>query len=154
MEIDDLVTQTLNQISGALLEKSRFGRSGKSLFWVSQKGLKKTATALKESCGLDSLENLSAMQVDESLVFTYFLRNTQTGATAMLRVSSEMKKPDDALMFPSIGETWEMADRFEEEIGILFGVSFDGRVAEETSRGVWDGFPLRKTSLIAGGITP
>jgi NADH:ubiquinone oxidoreductase subunit C len=149
VEISELVTQTLSGLPDAVLEKSRFGRSESVLFWLDPAQLLAAAQALKAEVELDWLENLSAMQVEEDIVFTYFLQKPETTQTVILRVSVPMPSfGDEAIEVQSLTTVWPMAAPFEDEIAKLFGVKFDGR---EPTRS-WDGFPLRKNFVLNGGV--
>jgi NADH:ubiquinone oxidoreductase subunit C len=150
VEISELVTQTLNRIPNAVLEKSRFGRSEQNLFWLNGKQLLTSAQALRDQAGLDWLENLSAMQVDESLVFTYFVRKFEEAETTILRVSIDLASfGDEYVELQSVTSVWPMAKPFESEISRLFGVKIDGKDPVRE----WDGFPLRKNFVMSGGLS-
>lgn len=149
METSDVVTQILDSISGAVVEKARFGRSELTLFWVDAGKLLRCASELRTQGGFD-LENLSAMQVDESLAFTYFLRNPENGDRAVIRATRECKSADDWISHESMASVWPMAKPYEAEISRLFGVRIDGCEAAKE----WDGFPLRKSFVVTGGISP
>lgn len=143
MDINEQITQLLSRIPGAMVEKTRFGRSERVLFWVSLASLKEIARLVRAEAGFDVLENLSAMQVDESLVFTYVAMNSTTHEWIVLRGSAELTGDGKRVPCPSVSEIWPMARNFEQEISPLFGVAFDG-VGEGRVRAAHAGFPLRK----------
>jgi NADH:ubiquinone oxidoreductase subunit C len=149
VDTSERVTQILNSFPDAVLEKARFGRSEQALYWLKANRLEDAARALKREGGFE-LENLSAMEIDTSIVLTYFIRNPETRAIAVLRVSEKLKSPDDWVTHESVATVWPMAVPFEAEISRLFGVKFDG----QNSRKEWEGFPLRKSFVLTGGISP
>lgn len=164
METNEKFSAIFNQIPGALLEKSRFGRSESHAFWINAGKLFETAKHLRADAGMSWLENFSCIQIDQSLVMTYFVRSSILEAqqeTIILRVSFDLPhsslheqghgQKDGHPMFsaPSVSEIWPIAEEFEAEIAKLFGVQFarqDGRAAKESAatEADWNGFPLRK----------
>ena len=149
METNDLITQTLKQAGVSVLEKSRFGRSEKALFWVNADQIAKAAMAVKSQAGLDWLENLSAMHLEDSLVFTYFVRSTGRTDSAIFRASVELVLGSgEKVKLDSVTEAWPMATSYEAEISRLFGVKFPG---QEPAVDPWEGFPLRKNFGVSSG---
>jgi NADH:ubiquinone oxidoreductase subunit C len=156
VETGDPVTRIFKHAPHFILETSRFGRSESMVYWLDSKNLLETSRLLKDG-GFDWLENLSAMQVDENLVFTYFLRGSQGTDTAVFRTSIELGSVsgksgfgEDWVEMDSVASVWPMAQAFESEISRLFGVKLRG----VESRFDHDGFPLRKTFVVNGGIQP
>ena len=166
MEITEIVAQILNQVPGAMLEKTLFGRSESALYRVSNKKIEKIARALKDEAGFDWLENLSAMQMEEDLVFTYFLRNSSSSETLILRASVPIAEKRGStgiggeawVEMESLSAIWPMAIPREEEISQLFGVRFSGETDDSEPGNTWDGFPMRKSFDVigasGGGIGP
>lgn len=158
METTEIVTQILNQVQGALLESCRFGRSESALYRVSDKKLQKVARALKDEAGFDWLENLSAMQMEEDLVFTYFLRKTNSSETLIVRTSVPITEKRGStgiggeawVEMDSLSAIWPMAILREAEISRLFGVRFSGTADDPEPGSSWDGFPLRKSFDVIG----
>lgn len=143
-----ILEKVLKQHSGSVLEQSRFGRSEMTLFWI---GLNYFIPAMKELSqegGLDLLENLSAMQVEDNIVCTYFLKNSKTEELVVIRVSAAIEPGEDWVDLQSVQSIWSPAQYFEDEISRLFGVRFSG---EEGVR-EWGGFPLRKSFFVSGGV--
>jgi Ni,Fe-hydrogenase III component G len=135
-----------NQIPGSLLETSRFGRSESHAYWINSGSLFECAKRIRSDAGMNWLENLSCIQVDQSLVMTYFVR-----ASFDLPLSSPTAHGEDVLWVsaPSVSEVWPIAAEFEVEIARLFGVRFqrqEGLPAHESAAPdvSWNGFPLRK----------
>lgn len=140
----------------ALLQCLDFGKSTEGCAWIESSLLLESAKSLSQQPDLvfDWLENLSAMQMDEVIVFTYFLRSRETKETAILRSSVSLKKPEDWIRFPSVVEAWPSALEQEREISELFGVEFytqkeNGAKEGTKSKGEilgegFQGFPLRK----------
>jgi NADH:ubiquinone oxidoreductase subunit C len=151
VETNEKLTKIFNSVSDSLLEKARFGRSESTSYWINSLKLTEICEKLKEQAGYDWLENLSCIQVDETLVFTYFLRTRETGQSTILRVSVDI--PQSASLttadasevdLPSVSNIWKSAETFEPEIALLFGVRFSSEsLVPETPRS-WSGFPLRK----------
>jgi NADH:ubiquinone oxidoreductase subunit C len=160
VEMNEKFSAIFNQIPGALLEKSRFGRSENHAFWINAARLFESAKLLRSEAGMNWLENFSCIQVDQSLVMTYFIRSSvmePQQETIILRVSFDLPHSsphadgdDHALVTaPSLSEIWPIAEEFEIEIGKLFGIRFtrqDGRPEKESAHAEasWNGFPLRK----------
>jgi NADH:ubiquinone oxidoreductase subunit C len=160
VETNDKFSAIFNQIPGALLEKSRFGRSESHAYWINSASLFECTKRLRSEGGMSWLENLSCIQVDQSLVMTYFIRSTVSEPqqeTIILRVSFDLPHSTPhgdgdehpLVSAPSVSEIWPIADEFEIEIAKLFGVQFtrqDGRAEKESAHAEasWNGFPLRK----------
>ena len=131
----------------ALLEGSRFGRAGDTLVWIESVSIAEVAQLLKENeeTQLDWLEHMSVMEIEDTLVITYFLRSRELGHRILLRVSGIVSNPLDEVAVPSVTQVWPMAELMEKEAHDLFGVRFS-----DESKGRfflpedWRGFPLRK----------
>jgi hypothetical protein len=112
VETADHVIQILKQsVSDAVLEVSSFGRAGGVVFplaWVKPSRIVECARALSDQGGFTQLENFSAMQVEDDVLFTYFAKNPETLETALLRVSLEVKA-ERWLELASVAEVWPMA---------------------------------------------
>jgi NADH:ubiquinone oxidoreductase subunit C len=153
VDTGEILNKLKQAAPGGVLEKSRFGRSSHLSLWVEAKSLPRIAAFLKADAeiGLDWLENLSAIQMDESLVVTYFLRSTKQSHTLILRVSVVPASAAREADLPSVAGTWAMATPFEIEIQELFGIRFttvDGGAAHDFSQRLpkgWNGYPLRKS---------
>jgi NADH:ubiquinone oxidoreductase subunit C len=159
METNEKFSAIFNQIPGALLEKSRFGRSENLAFWINSAQLFESAKRLRAEGGMSWIENLSCIQVDQSLVMTYFVRSSVAEPqqdTMIVRVSFDLpqaphgQEDDHAFVVaPSVSEVWPIAEEFEIEIAKLFGVQFtrqDRRTEDPRAHAEadWNGFPLRK----------
>jgi NADH:ubiquinone oxidoreductase subunit C len=150
VDINELVTQILDRAPGAVLEKSRFGRSDMGLFWLHASRLEEVARLLKSQAGFDCLENLSAMQLDENLLFTYFVRKSETDEMIALRVSVEAGPGEEWVELQSVASVWPMAEPLESEASRLLGAKIPGQPNQKE----WDGFPLRKSFVFHGGVSP
>ena len=150
MDTNELVTQILDRVPGAVLEKSRFGRSEMGLFWLRAGQLEEVARLLKGEAGFDCLENLAAMQLDENLLFTYFIRKSETDEMIALRVSVEAGPGEEWVDLQSVAAVWPMAVPLESEASRLLGAKIPGQPNEKE----WDGFPLRKSFVFHGGVAP
>jgi NADH:ubiquinone oxidoreductase subunit C len=147
------ILKKLKQVApGSVLEKAPFGRSSTTSLWVEARLLADLASKLKADPGtaLDWLENLSAIQMDEALVVTYFLRSTTQKSTLILRVSLVPQSASREVELPSVAQIWSMATPFEIEIQELFGIRFldsAAQPAHAVSQRLpkdWNGYPLRK----------
>jgi hypothetical protein len=120
---------------GGVLDQQPFGRFGSQAFWVSARELSAIAGLVCVAPGfhLDWLENLTAFELEGTLVLTYFVRSTRTSAQLNLRASFEMPSRDSARIRAfSVLPVWPMAGPFESEISDLFGVDFEGPGAART----------------------
>ncbi len=126
------------------MEKSRFGRARaeEECLWIDSRKIADFAAVFAAE-GWSWLENLSAMQMDSSLVFTYFVREPDAAALVILRLSLALPSAEGIVTAPSVSQAWPMAAAFEAEISELFGVFFKpGGQAPDPAQ--WQGFPLRK----------
>ncbi|MBL7715889.1 MAG: NADH-quinone oxidoreductase subunit C [Bdellovibrionales bacterium] len=93
------------------------------------------------------LENLSAMELNQALVLSYFIRDLDSPTRLVLRASLTPKDADSTASIDSVTTIWPMAREFEKEISDLFGVVFNGN--QIAGRYVlpedWIGYPLRKS---------
>jgi NADH-quinone oxidoreductase subunit C len=152
VETGALLSKLNKSIPGAVLEKTRFGRSEQISIWIETRNIVEIARFLRDEPGveLDWLENLSAMQLDDAIVLTYVLRSSATNATLFLRGSLAPEKSDTEVEMPSVTPVWAMAEPMEREILELFGVKFTAsstRLSARTFSRVLPGFkgyPLRK----------
>jgi NADH:ubiquinone oxidoreductase subunit C len=131
-----------------MLSRARFGRGDTPLVWVAGAELREVATLLREDSelNLNWLEHLTAMQVDETLVLTYFLCSTEHRTTLALRTMAVPSASGEKVEVPSVQALWPMAAALEGEVGELFGIRFQGA----SCRARWLGaetprFPLRKS---------
>ena len=156
MDIAELINKINHAVPGAVLEKTRFGRTSRTAVWIEARALPEVAAFLHSGGGpaLDWLENLSVMQMDETLVATYFLRSSQKPDRELIvRVSVAIPGLNRDVVFPSVSSTWPMARAFEVEAGELFGIRFNDRQGARTHQPYqllpegWTGFPLRKTYM-------
>lgn len=147
MDTGTLASKLNQAFPGAVLQKSRFGRSEVLAIWVEMSAIAKIAAFLRSDveARLDFLENLSVAQFDEAIVLSYFLSSTTGGMKLILRGSLVPRSPEAPVSAPSVCGTWPMAAAFELEGEELFGIRFEGR-PELRPRlpGGWNGFPLRK----------
>lgn len=141
-----------SHVPGAVLDTGKFGRSDYPCVWVAVDSLLKVAKVVSREPGIELnwLENLSAMQVDEAIVLTYFLRSAGTNDTVALRCSVIPESQDAWVSVPSVDSIWPMAKSLEVEVHDLFGVAFTGgplgrRSGKHILPGDWKGFPLRKS---------
>ena len=153
MDTAELLKKLKQAVPGAVLENGCFGRTASPSFWIEERSLMAVASFLKNEnkVALDWLENLSVIQVEETLVASYFLRSTSSALTLTLRVSTVPPGPTVAAEIFSVAELWAMAGAFEVEAGELFGIKFlssSGQPAylpgQRLPKG-WEGFPLRKS---------
>ena len=159
MDTGEIHSKLKKAIPGSVLEKSRFGRSAQLSLWVESRSLPDIAAFLVADAdiALDWLENLSAIQMDDAVVLTYFLRRSSGAegpagtSTLILRASIELKGAAKEVTFQSVAKTWAMAAPFEAEIQEMFGVRFLDPRGEPAYQGPgklpagWTGFPLRKS---------
>ncbi|OFZ52840.1 MAG: hypothetical protein A2428_04690 [Bdellovibrionales bacterium RIFOXYC1_FULL_54_43] len=157
MEPNELLQKINKLVPGAILEKQRFGRSAKTCLWVESEKLRELCMALKNdpAIALDWLENLSAMQLEDALVFTYFIRSSRTKERLILRSSVELTSPTERTDFQSLAGVWGMAEPQEREIAELFGIRFldENGVSMKHTKAApnhWKGFPLRKSFVFDG----
>lgn len=153
MDTGEILNKLKAAAPGSVLEKNRFGRSAQASIWVEARALPEVATYLKNDAQivLDWLENLSAIQMDEAIVLTYFLRSSTQGHSLIVRASVEPSSPSKEADVPSVSRSWAMATPFEIEIQELFGIRFVDSQGQPAYSGDlrlprgWNGFPLRKS---------
>lgn len=153
METGEIFSKLKSAAPGSVLEKGRFGRSAHLSVWVETRALPEVASFLKNDpeIALDWLENLSAIQMDDAIVVTYFVRSSAQGHSLILRGSLEPAGPAKEVDLPSVARSWAMAAPFEAEIQELFGVRFldaGGKKAYESGSLLpknWHGYPMRKS---------
>ena len=148
METSALIKKLESLAPGAILETKPFGRSGNISVWLELSRILEVAGFLKEepTLRLDWLENLSAFEIESSIVLTYFLRSSTTGKFLILRGSVVPVSESELVTSKSVSSIWPMARSFEAEITDLFGVLFEG--VHKTNSVLpknWIGFPLRKS---------
>lgn len=153
MDTGEILNKLKTAAPGSVLEKKRFGRSDQTSVWVEARALPEIAAFLKSDprISLDWLENFSAIQMDEAIVLTYFLRSSAHDHNLIVRASVEPPSPSKEVEAPSVARTWAMATPFEAEIQELFGVRFVDPQGQPAYPGEhrlpkgWNGFPLRKS---------
>ncbi|OFZ79912.1 MAG: hypothetical protein A2583_06525 [Bdellovibrionales bacterium RIFOXYD1_FULL_53_11] len=130
---------------GALLENRPFGRTATISYWVEVRSIESVAQEFCAGCGFSGLENMSAMEIEQTIVISYFIKS-QSGEMAVLRCSVVPGSADSVAEVPSVEKVWSEAGRYEDEISELFGVVFGEkkRVHRLLPEG-WRGFPLRKS---------
>jgi NADH:ubiquinone oxidoreductase subunit C len=152
VDTGEILNKLKKAIPGSVLETSRFGRSDQHAFWLEVRSLAQVAAFLKDepAIALDWVENLSAIQLDQALVATYFLRSSIHPHTLILRISIVPESQAKEVQLPTVTASWQMAEPFEIEIQELFGMRFtdaEGRPAHVGAQRLpkgWNGFPLRK----------
>lgn len=157
MEINAILSKLNQAVPGAVLQKSRFGKSDHSCIWIDSRAIARVAAALTEDPEIkfDWLENLSVSQLEENLICTYFVRSWENADTLILRVAVALESADAWAEVPSITRAWPMAAPMEREAGELFGIRF---IESAVSSGAgllpeeWRGFPLRKTYVFPNEV--
>lgn len=160
MEPLEILNKLKKAVPAAVLEETVFGQESGAdgagrmdCAWVETRSLREVAGYLvsEPAIALDWLENLSVIQVEDSLVATYFLRSTRHAHQLVLRVSSSLASQSKEAELPSVRAAWAMAEPFEVEAGELFGILFTdaaGKRAHAPQQRLpkgWKGYPLRKT---------
>lgn len=160
MDTSELIPRLEAALPGAVLEMRPFGRLGEVSLWVEMKSIARVAGFLRDDpmWAMDWLENLAAMEMEGTLVLTYFARSTSTGGKLVLRGTLQPKGSESLVEAPSVRETWPMAQCQEDEISDLFGIQFEGggRRRRTFVPLDWVGFPLRKSYVFPveyGGIS-
>lgn len=157
MADDSIKSWIDSEVKGATLETRLFGRTNLSSYWIEGNSIAEVGDSLKRSkYSLDWLENLSAIQMDQAIVLTYFIRSVSTGERVILRVSVSPSSPEE-VEAQSVAAVWPMASLFEREIGELFGIRFRSKGKDcygkrfLLSEGM-KGYPLRKTFHVQGKV--
>jgi NADH:ubiquinone oxidoreductase subunit C len=158
VDTSELIPRLEKAAPKSVLEMKPFGRSGETSIWIEMRAIGKLAEALSsEEVGFDWLENMSVMEIEGALVFTYFLRSSLRGELLILRGSVMPRSQEAEVMVDSTLAIWPMALPFEQEISEMFGVSFKG--GKKAAKGIlpddWHGYPLRKGYIFPaeyGGI--
>ena len=145
----ELISRIEKSIPGAVLERTVFGRTGRTCAWIESRHLREVAELVAAE-GLDQLEDLSVMHMDGSLVLTYFLASSSLPETLVLRCSKKIAVNIKEVDFDSVADIWRMAEPLEIESQDLFGAHYLNRAGEPAWPGRhrlaegWVGFPLRK----------
>lgn len=132
------------ELPGAVVDTTSFGRGTEPCLWIAEKKFRKACEILSEHdvLGLDWLENFSVAQIEDALLLTYFLRSTRTNQRLLLRKTLSIPKDKGAAQAISVADLWPTARRFEKEAAWSFGIEF---VGAKTSLGREEKkFPLRK----------
>ena len=147
MDIKELNSKLRKSLPGAVLESRPLGSSRENTVWIEMKAVQQVARYVSRDSELemDFLEFLSVMELEGSVVVSYFLRSTRTQQTLVLRGSLLPTAPEAEVDLDSVEEIWPMASRFEAENSELFGIRFGGRpIPRKILPEGWQGFPLRK----------
>ena len=156
MEKKHPISELKSSLGQAILEIRQFGRSSVSSVWIEMAELLEVCRFLnfESTPTFDQLEDFAVMELDQSLVLTYFLTSSSDPSSRlMLRGSLDVNQNPNSLTVPSLAGIWKVATFFEREAADLFGVRFqtqsqgqeEGRDSfrELMPRG-WEGFPMRK----------
>lgn len=147
MDARDLISQVKQAVPGAVIDQTPFGRSRQPSLWIDLKHLSAVAAIVARQ--FDQLENLAVMEVEEALLFSYFLRNSESGATFILRGSIVPESAEALVEVDPVSALWPMAEWHEREVaalyGVRFGYAYDGKPSLLPEG--WSGFPLRKSYL-------
>ncbi len=127
MEIIELIRKLDEEAPGAVLETRPFGRTVKKSVWIEMRSIQRVAKILRQApFHFDWLESISVVEIDEALVFTYFLRSTVTGELLVVRGSVVPPSPEERVDVLSVQQQWPMAAQQELELSDLFGIRFEG----------------------------
>lgn len=151
---------TLNKIGdyfqthlpGSVVEVQTFGRKKEEILWIDLKSIVKISTRLKDdqTFGFDRLESFSVMDLNDSLILSYFLFSTSHRKRLVIRGSITPENPEGLVSTSSVSSVWPAVQCFELEAADLFGIRFLGETYRlPSSRYLlpndWQGYPLRKT---------
>jgi NADH:ubiquinone oxidoreductase subunit C len=160
VDTSDLIPKLEAALPGSVLEMRPFGRSGEISLWIEMKSVAAVARLLRDdpAWGLDFLENLAVMEMEGSLVLTYFVRSTVNDARLILRGTLAPEGPEAPVDAASVIDAWPMARAQEGEIADLFGVRFTGHLRDRRAFVPidWVGYPLRKSYVFPveyGGVS-
>ncbi len=144
-----LVTRLEKILRGKIIRITAFGKGEYPSLWLEGTQMLSVAEVLKEDplLQIDRLENLSAVEMQEGIVLSHFVYSSVTQVRLVLRTAFLPVSETDLVQAPSLVRVWSMVQTFEDEIGELFGVAFDGQVPQfnllpEQVRGL---FPMRKS---------
>lgn len=158
MDTSELIPKIESVAPGAVLEIRPFGRSAEISIWIEMRAIQQVAQLLRfdPDFELNLLENLSVMELDRALVFTYFLRAAKKQELIIVRGTVAITGADDEIEVDSVQGVWPMARPLEKEISELFGVKFKGTkwIAEEGNLlpENWLGYPLRKAYVFPAEV--
>lgn len=148
MEKRDLLQTLKAKLPQLEFETRPFGRDKAVSVWIEMRSLLTVARALRIDLGMDWLENLTAMEMEETLVLSYFLRSYSTQEFLIVRGTLTPKSPTSPVSADSVVSLWPTAQLFEREIQDLFGVEFSGQGDIAAVASIlppdWEGYPLRK----------
>ena len=157
MEAGSLRSFIEAKLPGTVLEAQKFGRAGATALWIEGASIADVSRLLRDApeTGFDWLESLSCMQIDSTLVLTYFVGRSsdpESRPLRLLRASLAVDDPRAVPRIPSVRAVWAAAAPYEDELAELFGVDFlprDGgfRILPPEIKG----FPMRKGGSVAAG---
>jgi NADH:ubiquinone oxidoreductase subunit C len=152
VEPTELISRIEKNIPGAVLERTVFGRTRWSCAWIECRHLRAVA-AIVAAAGFDQLEDLSAIQMDDAIVLTYFTASSDPAVARsplIFRCSRKIVANGKEVDFDSVAHIWRMAEPFEIEAQDFMGARFVDETSQPIWRGRrrlpedWVGFPLRK----------
>jgi Ni,Fe-hydrogenase III component G len=148
VETKALVEQLNAAVPGVVLEARPFSNEGLVSIWVDSALLAPLFLSLRSNrlLEVEGLENLSAFQLERSLILTYFFRRSGAKAALIIRASLELETPEQTLKVASATREFPEAQPFEQELRDLFGVD-SGVGGFPLLMEDWEGFPLRKDYL-------
>ncbi len=152
MDKNQLISKLNHKAPGAVLESRRFGRSNRLSIWIEGQSIQKVAAVLKEDPDLELnwLENFSVVELEATLILSYFVNSLSKGDSLVVRASLVPPDPERSVLFPSVRQIWTMGAPMEDEADELFGIRFWLESPDQviSKKGClppgWKGFPLRK----------
>lgn len=128
MEAPRLYLELRNKFGQAILNWTDLAPNNIPVVWVDGRSLQAVVRAVlaDPSFGYGWVENLSAGDVDGSLMLTYCLASWQGAERMVVRVSLRPIAQDAIVEIPSLKDILKSVEPFEEEIARTFGVRFVG----------------------------
>lgn len=129
METPRLYQQLQLELGSALVNWTLLPPAGTLVIWVESTGVVPSLRAFgRWAGGINNLwiENISAGDVDGSLLLSYWVFDRSMNQTVVLRCSLHPLTPDAVVEVDSILPMLESAAPFEAEISRMFGVRFLG----------------------------
>lgn len=106
-----------------ILEQGVFGKNKATLWWVESRHLVETAKHIRDVVGMDVLEMISMMKLDEAYVLTYLFGNESDANRVALKLTMADNNKTSAIL--SISDIWPAARYWESRVSERYPIRFE-----------------------------